>query len=188
MPERKQEYYHASRTELPIGTVLESRFKQYLFQWDVIESALSEPDRNAVLKSLLLADRFLGQGKSVLPFVLKEVILERIRRSEFSDRPGRMQCTFLTQRKTDMIAFRENICKGDDRPHLYKCSVDLSAPIFEADIHYVGTVNPLSQIGYQLDELAKRARLYWQGHQCDDPLLEILAPVGSVKVTATAKW
>jgi len=187
MTQAVTEFYHASRTTLEIGTVLESRFVKYLWQWETIDSALNEPDamvRKAVLKSMLLADRERGKGElAPLAFVLKEAILERIRRAEFPDRPSRLKSIFVCPSKSDALAFQSNV---QDRPYLYLCSVVDGTSLFEADMAYVGSANPLAPITKQLEYLIERARFYWQGHRTDEPTLEILAAVGSVKIAASA--
>lgn len=186
MTQSTAEFYHASRTTLEIGTVLESRFIKYLWQWETVESALDEPDaviRKAVLKSMLLADRYMGKGKKApLVFVLKEVILERIRQAEFPDRLSRLKSIFVCPSKSDIASFQGIV---RDRPHLYLCSIADHSSLFEADMAYVGIANPLAPITKQLEYLIECARFYWQGNKSNEPVLEILAPIGSVKIAAS---
>ena len=189
MTQSTVEFYHASTAALEIGAVLESRFVKYLWQWETVDSALNEPEavvRKAVLKSMLLADRYTGKGKvAPLAFVLKEAILERIRRAEFADRPSRLKSIFVCPSKSDIVSFQGMV---KNRPYLYICSIDDGSSLFEADMVYVETANPLAPITKQLEYLIERARLYWQGHKSNQPMLEVLAPISSVKITASADW
>ena len=157
----------------------------------MVRSALGEPEpRNlAVLKALLLTDIFIGEGKKqVLPFVLKEVLLEHVRAREFADRPGRLDSTFLSPSLEDAQRFREMTRQTDDRPYLYFCSVSDGVPIFRADVSYLGSVDPLALIDEQLNELRRLARAYWQGDESANPCIELLVPLGTVSITAQTDW
>jgi hypothetical protein len=181
--------YHLSKNPLDIGTILESQFVKHQFQWEAVESALGEADnRIPILKSLLLADRFIGKGRSVLPFVLKEVVLERIRANQFPARPSRLDSIFLCPSMRDAIRFRDQVRQTYDRPHLYLCTVDDLNKGFCADMSWVGNANPLAPMKEQLDHLIKNATSYWQGRQSQNPITEILTPTGIVKVAAQAEW
>ena len=180
--------YHASATPLPIGTVLESRFieDKLQFQFHAISSALKEGE--AVLKSLLLSDYWHQLGKPTLTFAFKETVLERIRASEFPDRPSRLASVFLSPTKHDIIRFREEVRGTNDRPHLYTCRVAADAPLFQADIAFVRGPNALAPIKEQIDYLIQQARLYWEGRKSDDPITEMLAPQRTVEITAEEDW
>ena len=182
------EFYHASATPLAIGTPLECRFikEDLQFQFHAISSALKEGE--AVLKSLLLSDYWHQLGKPTLTFAFKETVLERVRASEFPDRPSRLSSVFLSPTKRDIIRFREDVRGTNDRPHLYTCRVAADAPLFQADMAFVRGANPLSPIKEQMDYLVQRARLYWQGQENDDPITEVLAPPRTVEITAAEDW
>jgi hypothetical protein len=185
------EYYHASATPLEPGTVLESRFisKKLKFQFDALASALKED--HLVLKSLLLADFWHQSGKPTLAFPLKEAVLEHIRAKEFPQHPSRHHCVFLCPTRDDIVRFRETVVRqNNDRSHLYVCTVEEEAiaKLFEADMSFVGSSNVLAPIRDQLGYLVDRARQYWQGRKSDNPAMEVLAPIGAVKVTARADW
>ena len=190
-----EEYYHASHDILEIGKVLDqSRLmpNQLQWQWEMVRSAVQgepEPRNLAVLKALLLTDIFIGQGKQqVLPFVLKEVLLEHVRAREFADKPGRLESTFLSPSLEDAQRFREMTRQTYDRPYLYVCSVRYGVPIFRADVSHANSVNPLAPIDEQLNELLSRARTYWKGDESDNPCIELLAPLGTVNITAQTDW
>jgi len=184
------EFYHASATPLELGTVLESRLikKELKFQFDAIASALNEGQ--LVLKSLLLADFWHQSGNPTLGFALKETVLERIRAKEFAERPSRYSCVFLCPTKDDIVRFRETVRKSNDRPHLYLCTVEEGAlpDLFEADISFVRSANILAPIQDQVNYLVDCARRYWQGDKSDDPTMELLAPIGAVKIAGMADW
>ena len=188
------EYYHASHDLLEIGKVLDqSRLRpdQLQWQWEMVSSALGEPEPTnlAVLKALLLTDIFIGRGKlQVLPFILKEVLLEHVRATEFADKPGRLESTFLSPSLEDARRFREITRQAYDRPYLFLCSLRAGTPIFRADASYLSSVNPLDPIDEHLNELRSRARAYWQGDESDTPCIELLVPLGTVSITAEANW
>jgi len=96
-----------------------------------------------------------------------------------------MQEFYHCPSKSDIGLFQDMV---KDRPHLYLCSVANGSALFEDDVTYVGSANPLAPIGKQLEYLVQCSRSYWKGHKSDKPVLEVLAPVGSVQITASADW
>ena len=188
MTETRTEVYHASKTPLETGTVLEARFikAQHKYQFDVVEAALNEPEYPLILKTLLLSDISQNRGKAYLTFALKETVLERIRRREFPDRPSRYKSIFACPTKADAARFRELIRQGDDRPHLHACS--LVGDFFAGDLNYVARADPFAPIKKQIDYMIERARLYWQGQKSDRPVIECLAEPGAVTVTSLVPW
>lgn len=186
------EYYHASKVPLDLGAALKSTFiNPAAPDFQAVDSALRERDKEAILKSLLLTSHIARARPTVfsgVPFALKEIMLERIRRNEFPHRPSRIHCVYVCPSRDNIVAFRELVRKDNDRPHLYLCSLSADTVVFEADMRYVESANPLAPIAEQLDYLTYRSRLYWQGQKSDQPMLELLAPAGSVEIAAIADW
>jgi len=183
-----RELFHASTSPLEPGTLLVSRFirEELQFQFHAIASALHEG--GPVLKSLLLSDYWHQFGKPTLTFAFKETILERIRASEFSDRPSRLSSVFLCPTKDDIVRFREEVRASNDRQYLYVCDAPEATALFEADIAFVRSPDPLAPIDQQIDYLVQKARLYWQGQKSDCPVMEALAPENTVRIAGMVDW
>ena len=182
------EFFHASTTQLEPGTVLVSRFirEQLQFQFHAVASAIDEG--GPVLKSLLLSDYWHQSGKPTLTFAVKEIILERIRAKDFPERPSRLTSVFLCPTKDDVHRFREEMRADNDRPYLYLCDVPEGTPLFQADIVFVRSVNPLAPIDKQVEDLVERAESYWQGRQSGSPVMEVLAPQNTATIKTIAEW
>lgn len=101
--------------------------------------------------------------KYVLHDMQVELLFETIRRSEFSDRPSRMQCYFAWESLEAARAFKVN------GQHLYR----LDSPVgFKADQKWL-------TLGTQNISSFFNARQYWTGAASGDPKWELLlrAPV-----------
>jgi hypothetical protein len=156
-----------------------------MFQFRAIESALS--DGLLVLKSLLLAEYVRGFGDAGhMMFALKESVLEATRRRAFPQCPSRQSSVFCFPTIDDARAFDSTV-EGNDRKHLYRCEIDITEP-FIADTEFVRSANPVAPIAQQVQFLEEQAQRYWHGDQSDRPILELLAPPGTVKITARTDW
>ena len=178
--------YHASQVPLEPGSRLESRFftPQNLFHVHAIESAMNEG--SGVLKAVLLAEHIRSSGNSLhIQFAFNEVLLERMRVKFFPERPARNGSIFLSPTIADASAFRA--LTSNHRPHLYVCEIEHDEP-FIADLNLVTSASPLAPITAQIEYLETNGQRYWKGDLTDEPIREILAPSGAVKVTARAEW
>jgi hypothetical protein len=89
----------------------------------------------------------------------------------------------------DAERFRDRLCESgdDERPFLYRC--DVSGEItFTADVTYVGGAPNLAPMETQIEYATLKAQLYWNGHRSDEPIIEVLAPPGSVTIIEAVNW
>jgi hypothetical protein len=86
---------------------------------------------------------------------------------------------------SDAAAFR--VLTKDQRKLLYTCEIEHDDP-FVADLNFVVTAKLLAPIKDQLTFLESNAQKYWSGVLTDNPIREILAPAGTVKIATSAGW
>ena len=178
--------YHASRGQLEVGAVLESRFagNVYAYQSRVLASAFSEGV--AVLKSVLLAEVLRSGGKGDhIRVALREMVTEAVREQYYQDRPSRTTAVFASPSLEAALAFAG--VTNQERHHLYLCTIE-DSNAFITDADFIRAYDVLAPISEQLGFLTDQAHAYWTAQRSPTPIPEILAQPGSVKITARADW
>lgn len=181
------DFFHASTTELAPGTVLEHRFslvEQRLNRYEVLEAAYL--DGGGMLKAVALAETARARGDLYqIQVAVREMVLEHVRRFKFPHLPSRQSCIFGSPSHADALLFRDTVNK--DRQYLYACAVEDNEPPFIGDLRRIPVFWVFGHI-LQVNTMGQFAQEYWSGDQAPNPILEVLAKPGSVKVTARADW
>lgn len=95
--------------------------------------------------------------------LLEEEIFERVRISNYSDRPSRYKCNFLCEDYNQIVKFRD--VAGRSRDLIFEVQiVERNTLLFKTDWSLIG----VSQ-NDTLPIIEKKAHKYWQGKEIIDP-------------------
>jgi hypothetical protein len=96
-------------------------------------------------------------GNCNLVVLLNEYLFEEVRKSEFSEKPSRMESIFLCDSQSSLETFKHSTGREWDLSYKVEL-VDLSQPVFKTNWELANTTN-----GDNVKSIKEKAKRYWQG-------------------------